>query len=66
MSAARFYRRQAHACLRLAQQCHDHLLAQRYSLMAQDYLELADPGHGSEPRVAPSSRPTADRSDDRA
>jgi len=53
MGATRFHRRLAEACLRLAQQ--NPLLAWRYGLMAQEHLELADSGPGSDPPPQPAA-----------
>ena len=41
MGAARFYRRQAEVCLRMARECPDRTLANTYMLMAQDFLDRA-------------------------
>jgi hypothetical protein len=41
MGVMRFYRRQAEACLRLARECPDPSVAERYNLMAQDFLDRA-------------------------
>jgi len=53
MGAARFHRRLAEACLRLARQSPNQILAGRYRLMAQDHLELAEGGTPSDPPSPP-------------